>query len=143
MTHSNTVLHQMPKYIDRDSSQTLSKGHFPPIHKDLTMIRPGQLALFLFDGLVKSTQKGHSNPIYFVVGFLKLLDIQHVWSRNFKKHYASYIKLFPEPSENFEHTFYETALFKQLKSRSSLQKRRFLDVQLSKQFSKHRTAKWR
>ena len=29
-------------------------------------------------------------------------------SRSFKKHYASYIKFFPEPSENFEHTFYDT-----------------------------------
>ncbi len=43
--------------------------------------------LAMVDGVVKS-------PIYFVVGFLKLHDILHVWSRNFKKHYASYIKLF-------------------------------------------------
>jgi hypothetical protein len=54
----------------------------------------------MVDGVVKS-------PIYFVVGFLKLHDILHVWSRNFKKHYASYIKLFPEPSENLKNTFYE------------------------------------
>ena len=60
-----------------------------------------KILCFRLDGLVKS-------PIYFVVGFLKLHDILHVWSRNFKKHYASYIKLFSEPSKNFEHTFYET-----------------------------------
>ena len=59
---------------------------------------------FILDGLVKI-------PIYFVVGFLKLHDILHVWSRNFKKHYASYIKIFSEPSEISEHTFYETVIF--------------------------------
>ena len=47
MTHSNTVLHQMLKYLDRDSVQNLDKGYFPPIRKSLTMIRPDQFSLNL------------------------------------------------------------------------------------------------
>jgi hypothetical protein len=55
MTHSNTALRQMLKYLDREYLQHLDQEHFPPIDKYFTKIRLSQFAADVFKQLKSRT----------------------------------------------------------------------------------------